>query len=381
MKYCKNCLQPDTRPNTYFEKEMCPACNFLINKSKENKKDTYYDLDVDSFKAYIKPYLREVNGYNCCLGVSGGKDSTKQAIFARDILGLKPILVSLIFPPELINKIGTDNLSNLSELGFQVEMFSPGPIDWKRLMFLSLKKYGNPLVPTEQALYSSVPQFAINAGLKLILWGENPALQLGDLNTLGNHPFDGDNLRKTNTLRNTNIKWMNELEPPVESISPYQYPKAENYKESNLKTVFMGPVMRDWSLLNNSLFACLNGIEVRDEMPQDIGDIYGVTALDQDVTIINQVIKYLKYGFGRMTDYANEEIRLGNISRNYGINLVEKYDGRCSKNYFIRFAKYLGISYEEFWEIVGKYVNNDLFEKVDFDKYIPKFTVGKGLKN
>ena len=143
----------------------------------------------------------------------------------------------------------------------------------------------------------------------------------------------------------------------------------------------MGPVMRDWSLLNNSLFACLNGIEVRDEMPQDIGDIYGVTALDQDVTIINQVIKYLKYGFGRMTDYANEEIRLGNISRNYGINLVEKYDGRCSKNYFIRFAKYLGISYEEFWGIVGKYVNNDLFEKVDFDKYIPKFTVGKGLKN
>jgi len=30
MKYCKKCLQPDTRPNTKFDqKGVCPACNYF----------------------------------------------------------------------------------------------------------------------------------------------------------------------------------------------------------------------------------------------------------------------------------------------------------------------------------------------------------------
>ena len=49
--------------------------------------------------------------------------------------------------------------------------------------------------------------------------------------------------------------------------------KKRNIK---LKTVFMGPVMHDWSLINNSVFACLNGIEIRDEEPEDIGDNSGI---------------------------------------------------------------------------------------------------------
>ena len=380
MKYCRKCLQPDTRPNTNFKSELCPSCNFSIQRSKEFQKDSFYDLDISNFKNYIKPHLKEVNGYNCCLGVSGGKDSTRQAIFARDVLGLNPILVSLIFPPELITIIGSNNLSNLSNLGFQIEIFSPAPLDWKRLMLLALKRFGNPLVPTEQALYASVPKFAISTGLKLILWGENPALQLGDLNTLGSHPFDGDNLRKTNTLKNTNLSWFKELDPKIESISPYQYPSEEEYCKSKLKTVFMGPVMHDWSLINNSVFACLNGIEIRDEEPEDIGDNYGVTALDQNITLINQVIKYLKFGFGRMTDFINEEIRLGRISRQEGIKIVEKYDGKCADKYFKNFANYLDISYEELWEIISKFVNYELFTKKDIDKFEPKFKVGEGLK-
>ena len=142
----------------------------------------------------------------------------------------------------------------------------------------------------------------------------------------------------------------------------------------------MGPVMNDWSLINNSVFACLNGIEIRDEEPEDIGDNYGVTALDQNITLINQVIKYLKFGFGRMTDYVNEEIRLGRISRQEGINLVEKFDGKCAEKYFKNFANYLDISYEELWEIISKFVNYELFTKIDIDKFQPKFKVGKGLK-
>lgn len=381
MKYCANCLQPDTRPNTVFnEFAICPACEFYTKKSSSQWTKPKYDLSIHSFQDYIKSFLVDCDGYNCCLGVSGGKDSTRQALFARDVLGLRPKLVCLAFPPELFTVTGAANLSNLSKLGFQIDVFSPGPYDWKRLMKYALIHFGNPLVPTELALYSSVPKYAIRAGLKLILWGENPALQLGDMNTLGDHPFDGDRLRKTNTLRNTDLTWMSELTPIVENIDPYSYPESEIYSSSGLKTVFMGPVMKDWSLLNNSIFAGLYGIDMRHERPESIGDTYGVTALDQHITPLNQVVKYLKYGFGRMTDYMNEEIRLKRITRADAIALVEKYDGKCSKGYIRRFAKYLEMEYETFWDVIDSYVNKSLFQRVSVDEYIPKFNVGFGIK-
>ena len=212
MRYCNECLQPDTRPNTTFNQEgICPACEFSKKTSSNPWKKQKWDLSVHAFKAYIQRYLVDREGYNCCLGVSGGKDSTRQALFARDILGLKPKLVCLSFPPELMTVTGAKNLTNLSDLGFQVETISAGPKDWKRLMKEALYKFGNPLVPTELALYSSVPKQAIKEKLKLILWGENPALQLGDLNTLGSNPFDGNNIRNTNTVRQSSGSWIEEM--------------------------------------------------------------------------------------------------------------------------------------------------------------------------
>ena len=70
MKYCKKYLQPDTRPNTSFESGLCPSCNFIIQKSKDFQKDSFYDLDIPNFKIILNLTEKEVNGYNCCLGVA-----------------------------------------------------------------------------------------------------------------------------------------------------------------------------------------------------------------------------------------------------------------------------------------------------------------------
>ena len=213
----------------------------------------------------------------------------------------------------------------------------------------------------------------------MILWGENPALQLGDLNTLGSNPFDGNNIRNTNTVKQSSDKWIEEIQPPVESLYPYYYPSTQEYEYHGLQTVYMGPVMHDWSLLNNSVHAAINGIEVRREKAINIGDLYGVSALDQHITPFNQVIKYLKFGFGKMTDYANEEIRLGRMRREDAIKLVEQYDGKCSKGYFKQFAKYLEIDYNDFWDILDQYVNKKLFKRKSVDDYDKLFTV-EGIK-
>ena len=56
-----------------------------------------------------------------------GKDSTRQAIWARDKWGLNPLLVCLSYPPQQITERGANNLSNLINLGFDVIVWGPQP--------------------------------------------------------------------------------------------------------------------------------------------------------------------------------------------------------------------------------------------------------------
>ena len=127
------------------------------------------------------------------------------------------------------------------------------------------------------------------------------------------------------------------------------------------------------------MFAVLRGLEIRDEKPWEIGDPLGITSLDEDWVTLNQMIKYLKYGFGRISDYVNEDIRNGRMTRDEGIALVEKFDGKCSDKYIESFSNYIGIGVDEFWQQVDKSVNPCLFSKQKTGQYIPKFKVGKGL--
>ena len=95
---------------------------------------------------------------------------------------------------------GVDNLSNLIELGFDVHTLAPAPDTWRRLMRASFLRFTNWAKSTELALYSAVPRLAIMYKIPLVLWGENPGLQVGDLQTLGRNGYDGNNLRNMNTL-------------------------------------------------------------------------------------------------------------------------------------------------------------------------------------
>ena len=61
---------------------------------------------------------------------------------------------------------------------------------------------------SEQALKSSAIKVAIRKKIKIVFWGENSALQLGDLKTKGRSGWDGNNNRYTNTLKGAEMKWI-----------------------------------------------------------------------------------------------------------------------------------------------------------------------------
>lgn len=376
MKYCTNCLQTDTRPGIKFlSNGLCPACEYFNSLKNVDWNDRRTELD--SIISFGK--ANNYSGYDCIIGVSGGKDSLRQALFVKNILKMKPLLVSMGYPPEQVTQRGVDNVSNMIKHGFDCISINLSPQIWRKLMKKGFFEYTNWAKSTEFALFSSVPRLAIAYQIPLIWWGENAALQLGDLNVMGKNGSDGNNLRKMNTLGGGDITWLLNQEIKRSDILQYIYPSEEEMENANLRITFLGYFWNNWSLIDNGNFAALRGLEIRNEPPENLGDHVGITSLDEDWVTLNQMIKYLKYGFGRISDYVNEDIRNNRISRNEGIELLKKYDGKCSAEYIRSFSKYIGISEKEFWEQVDKSVNKNLFIKHSLGNYEPKFKIGIGL--
>lgn len=376
MKYCPNCLQPDTRPNTVFTPEgICPACDYWARLANVDWQERY-EILKDLLAQYPR---RPGQHWDCIIGVSGGKDSTRQALWVRDKLGLNPLLACLTYPPEQVTERGTRNISKLIDLGFDVVISAPAPGVWKTLMREAFDRFTNWCKSTELALFSSVPQLAIRYNIPLILWGENPGLQLGDLGTLGKTGYDGNNLRYMNTLSGAALDWMLETGIDLKQLIPYQYPTPEEFDEHGLQVVYLGWFLGDWSLTNNGMYSTANGLEIRTDPVENTGDLRGVTSLDEDWVTFNQMIKYYKFGFGRVTDYCNEEIRHGNMTRTRGIELVEKYDDAGSDEYISSFCDYIGIGKDQFWAQVHASVNKDLFTIHNDGRITRKFEVGVGL--
>ena len=150
-----------------------------------------------------------------------------------------------------------------------------------------------------------------------------------------------------------------------EQLIPYIYPSSDEFLYSNIEIIYLGWFWKDWSVVNNGMYSSLNGLEIRDDTVENTGDFYGISALDEDWVTLNQMIKFYKYGFGKVTDFVNEEIRMNKMTREEGIILVEKYDNSCSDNYIQDFCDYIGINTKQFWIHVQKSVNKKLFSMLN----------------
>ena len=377
MKYCKKCLQPNTRPNEIFNRGCCSICVYY-----ESVKEVDWETRYIQLKSYLKQRNQNLkskakNNFDCLIGVSGGKDSTRQALWVRDKLGLKPLLWSLSYPPEQVNEIGPKNISNLINLGFDVVISSPAPVTWKKLIKESFFKFANHMKSSELALFSSVPQAAIAYDIPIIFWGETP-MQVGDLNALGKEGWDGNNMKSSNTL-SSGHKWMLDMGFNGNDLIPYVYPSKEKFDLQDLQIIYLGWYLGDWSLVNNAIYANLNGLKNRQGDPSATGDLHGLSALDDNWQIMNQMIKYYKFGFGFVTEIVNEDLQRGKIDRKTAIKWVNEFDGKCSEEYIKSFCKYIEIDIDEFWDHVRKSSNKDLFTVMNDGTIKPKFIVGEGL--
>jgi len=353
MKYCKKCVQPDTRANIYFNKEgICGACLYAeevankINWDEREKK-------IKEIASWAKNKAKEnKSNYDCAIGVSGGKDSVFQALYARDKLGLHALLVNS--EPEDITEIGKKNIENLKNLGFDVISIRPNPKVIKKLTKRDFYKYLNPAKIVEFALWASTYRMAHVFKIPLIIQGENDCLTLGTRNRQGL----GDNAMFADKQDTLFSGWQDYLGKDADERDLFLYHyDGEQMAKEGIRAIWLQYYVKEWSQFHNAEFSIKNGLTIRPDYfnPYDIGTYSPYFQLDSDLVQVNQMLKYIKFGFGQCTDHACYDIRDGRLTREDAISLVKKYDGKCHIRYIKNFCDYIGITVEEFWRVANSF--------------------------
>ena len=364
MRYCKKCVQPDTRPGIYFnEEEVCGACLWQDQYMKivewEQRHNEVFNIATE---AKEKAQTKGVP-YDCVIGVSGGKDSTFQALYARDKLDLRCLLVN--GAPDGITDIGRKNIENLAKLGFDVISLRPNPQIMRALIRKDFYRYANPVKVTEYPLWASAYIIAERFDIPLVIQGENQGLTMGTLKGFGTND-DALNVNKQHTIEKN---YLDEYHDDKKGISEkdlffYNYDR-ERIRKKGIRAIWIQYYSKNWSSPGNGEFAIKNGLFLRpkDYDPYEIGQYWRFNALDAgSVVYVNQMIKQIKYGFGATTDSACYEIREGRITRQEGVKLVREFDGKCSEQYIKKFCDYIDITIDEFWRVVNNF-RGDMWKK------------------
>jgi len=351
MRICTRCIQPDTRPGIYFDDQnVCGACLW-----EEEKKEIDWKSREKELEGIAERAKNTAKGnYDCAIGISGGKDSTKQALTARDRLGLRCLLVNC--EPEGITEIGRHNIENLKKLGFDVISLRPNPKVMRLLIKRDFYKYLNPVKITEFPLYASAYIIADKFDIPLIIQGENPGLTLGtSLTGVGTD----SNAMKAAELQTLSSGWKEYVE--VEGVEEkdlylFHYDRKK-LEEKGCKAIWLNYFLKEWSNHNNAIFSKEHGLRWRPENfdRESVGTFLPYFQLDGDLTQVNQLLKAIKFGFGQCMDHACYDLREGRITRDEAIELVKKYDGKCSEVYIEKFCNYISISQKEFWSAVEKF--------------------------
>lgn len=375
MIYCKKCLQPDTRPGILFnENGVCYACLYEESKKKISWDQRFIQLKQIANDAKEKT-KKNGNIYDCVIGVSGGKDSTFQAVYCKEKLGLHPLLINCV--PDEITEIGRKNIENLNALGFDIISIRLNPNVAKKLARKSFFERGNIVSASEYCLWASAYIMADRFNIPLIIQGENAALTLGAaLNQeQSDDAFSVVQLDTLNGFKSDDLI-DEKIGVTKEDLYFYSLPDIKQMQEKGIRAIFLQYYTKEWSQVNNADFSVARGLVGRTDDLHNLGRYRRYTGLDSDLIVANQMIKYLKFGFGFATDEVGYDIREGRLSREDAKWYVNEYDGKCGEKYIKLACDYLTITEEEFWKTVDKYVNKELFERNADGRWVPKFKVG-----
>jgi len=356
MRHCKKCFMPDTRPGSIFDDEgVCQAC-----RNYEKRNSTDWDLRKKELDELCDKYRRNDGYYDCLIPVSGGKDSHRIVYEMKMLRNMNPLLIT-IGDAFTKTQAGLKNYQNLGETFNCDHILFDLSIDlFKRVTLLAFETSGEPLKFVEAAIYTVPMKMAIKLGITLVVFGENASFEYGTTvaeNNSANETIKRlfDSIDVEFWLKNGILmKEMNAIIPPTN----------DELEATNPLVIYLSYYV-PWSSTVNLNIAMRYGFsDLTHEWIRE-GYIENFEQIDSIAYIIHLWMKYPKFGFQRTSDIASRRVREGLLSLSEAKNIINKYDHMIDQRALEDYCSILGYSKKEFWDVVDKFWNPNLFGKVD----------------
>lgn len=369
MTYCTKCVMPDTKPGITFDSEgVCSAC-----RANERKAVIDCDMRYNELKKICDKYRGKFgNDYDCIIAVSGGKDSHYQVHIMKEEMRMNPLLVTVEdnFP---MTEAGKHNIRNISEVfGCDILSFKPNIKVQKILMRKTFEKYAKPTWYIDRLIYTYPIHIAVRFGIPLVVYGENVSYEYGGLNAVEKYSANDQIMNGVAS----DIPWEELTGDGVsmKDISLCVFPDEKNLKALKFDSIYMSYFVK-WNSFRNYQYAKKRGFQDLTHEWKREHHIEDFTQVDSRGYLVHGWLRYPKFGYASATNLGSRFIRYGLLSREEAKQLVKEHDHKLDSLVVRDFCELAGYTPTEFWQIVDKFYNKDLFTKDENGRWVLKHPV------
>ncbi len=331
MNYCKRCLYPaNAKPGIVFDDQgICSGCRTFEQRTIFRDR-----IDWPARRRALEAILDEYaarqrakrNPFDCIVPVSGGKDSHWQVWLIRKEFGLNPLLVT--YNHSFNTPLGIRNLTNLVEkLDCNLVRFTTAPGSALRISRHMLEKVGDVTWHYHAGIMTFPIRAAVQYDVPLVVWGEEGFSELVGMHNPDDFVEFTKKKRQEHSMRGFEPEDLLD-EPGVPltryDLAPFFYPSDEDLERVGVRGIYLSNYIL-WDARAQTEFVIERlGFESAQRRDRTF-NIYGKTD-DIHANGLHDYLKFLKFGYGRATDDAANEIRHARMSREQGIDLVMQYD-------------------------------------------------------
>jgi N-acetyl sugar amidotransferase len=388
VKYCSKCVMSNQRPASAVEFKhtieskkttmnfdsdgVCDAC-----RNAEEKEKIDWNAREQELIELLDKYRSKDGSYDCLVPGSGGKDSAYQAHVLKYKYGMNPLTVT--WPPILYTDYGYKNWKNWIDSGFDNISWNRNGKVMKTLTKLSIENLFHPFQTFILGQKNLAPKIAAKYGIDLIFYGENEA-------EYGNPIADNQtSLRDKSYFSYNNLgeiylggvsveEIIDTYGFKISDIEAFLPPKVSELEKTNIQVHYLGYYLR-WTPQEVFYYAVENtGFKARPFRTQ--GTFSKYNSIDDKIDDLHYYTTFIKFGIGRATYDASQEIRNKHLTREEGIALVNRFDGEFPDRYFDEIMTYLDIDPEYFRnELTDKFRSPHLWHRDESGNWKLRHTI------
>jgi len=375
VRFCKKCVMSNQRPASTIEfkhtkdskkvtmnfdsKGICDAC-----RTAEIKENIDWGMREEELVKLLDKHRKNDGSYDCLVPGSGGKDSAYQSHVLKYKYGMNPLTVT--WPPILYTDYGLKNWKNWLDTGFDnISFYRNGKV-MKLLTKLSIENLLHPFQTFILGQKNLAPKMAAKFGINLIFYGENEA-EYGNpiadnMTSLRDKSYHSFEHLEDIFLGGVSVReLMDYYDIRLSDIMTFLPPKAEELEKANIEVHYLGYYLK-WTPQEVYYYAVENtGFKARPFRTQGTYSKY--SGIDDKIDDLHFYTTFIKFGIGRASYDASQEIRNKHITREEGMALVNRFDGEFPDRYFNDVMDYLEIKPEYFHELCDKFRSPHLWGK------------------